>query len=105
MGTAHQKRRAIEPVGPYAPVRPHAAEEAEGMPMAVANDEGHTAEAHAATTQSLDAFSEDVARHNADPLIERVRQGVTASREENRKQEEPEGYSKASALGWKELSD
>lgn len=105
MGTAHPKKRAYEPVGPYAPVRPHEAERSEAMPMAVAHDEGHTAEGQSPTTQSLDSFDEDVARRNADPLIERVGPGVTPSREENASQEEPEGYHEASELGWKDLSD
>lgn len=105
MGTGHQKRRAIEPIGPYAPVRPHEAEIQEGLPMAAAADEGHRTESHAPTTQSLDAFDEHVARRNADPLMERVTAGVTASRDENARAEEPEGYGPVSELGWRGLED
>lgn len=104
MGTSHQKKRAFEPVGPYEPTRPRDAERQERQPMAAGLDE-ERGKSHLPTTQSLDAFDEAVARKNADPNMERVGRGETASREENARAEEPEGYSEASERGWKEMSD
>jgi hypothetical protein len=72
MGTQHQKKRAFEPVSPFAPPLPEEVDQREGLPMAVALDEGHTSESSSPTTQSPDAFDRDVARRNRDPNFEKV---------------------------------
>lgn len=95
-----------KPVGPYAPPRPSEAEREQGEPMAVANDKAtRHGESFLPTTADLDQFDADVARRYKQVREGTVGDAITRSREENRRQEEPAGYSETDARGWRHLEE
>lgn len=91
-------------VGPFAPPTPSEAEVADHLPMAVANDLQTPHDAFMPTTASLDAFDPEVAaRHRAHPPPRGAASSpTTTTRDENRAQEKPEGYTDVDKLGFRQ---
>lgn len=112
---ADPKKKPIDPMGPFAPPTPAEADQAEGEPMAVANDKQNVhGESFVATTAPRDAMAEDVARKYRDPQLQRVDpeesptphgKDVRERRDENRAAEKPKGYSEVDEKGFRHLED
>lgn len=95
-----------KPMGPYSPPLPSEAEQDQGEPMAVARDKQNPyGESFLPTTADLDQFDADVARRYKQVREGTTGAGVTESREENRAQERPEGYTRRDENGWKKLAE
>lgn len=84
------RKKPNPPVGPYAPPTPSEAERTQGEPMAVARDKETLNDAFLPTSAPLDAYSQEVA--DAYRAHGSGARGVTESRKENARMEDPPGY-------------
>lgn len=90
-----------KPMGPYAPPLPKEAESEDNEPVAVNADKKTHRQSFLPTSASLDAFNEDVAtKYHEGATKERM---VAKSDDETTRKQDPAGFTKTDARGFKHL--